>query len=854
MFNPYAYYNTRDDGFPVLEVVPAHPAQPVEPAEESLEPRQFVPLRQTTLRGRVAGPLADLVLTQVFAFSAAACPAVVEAVYRFPLPGDAAVRGVQVRFGEVTVTAGLKARAEAEADYAAAKEAGKQAALATRAGANTFMLRLAGLKPDEPVTVETRYVQVARPEGAGWSLRTPLTLAPRYVRQDEAQSAGEEQPLGLLRDPGHTFNLELTLAGAQTVTSPTHALTVAPGDAGLVVRLAEGNVIPDRDLVLVWSPPQQTERPVLHALAHADAAEGVLYFLAQVAPPRLESSGAPPREVTLLVDHSGSMRGPKWEAADWATEHLLRGLRPQDSFALGVFHNQPFWFERTLQPGQPGTVARAVAWLKTHQESGGTELGMALEQALMLPRGAAADAARAVLIVTDGQVTDQARLFQMADREFAGPARRRISVLCIDSAPNDYLARQLAERGGGVARFLTSSPDEEDITTALDEILADWAAPALAGLRLAVNRQTAIAVGRRPVEAHHGWPALDLGDLPSGRTIWVVGRTPLAENELALRLALDNGTGVAAVTATVGDYRAIPTLFAAQRIAELEYLAHARGLAPHAIEARLAALGYAPAQLRAPAGQTPLYAENRPVNWQVQMTRLLVEESLAHQVPCSETAFVAVRAEAGEKATQTVEVANALPAGWSEDFSLMAPAAAPSTRSMVQTAAFQMRAAPPMASLGAAGPSADTLFQKVVRTFAPGARPQSRPPTGAPAQAETGRVIFSGRLAGLSLPAVLLDVTGDDPIPAGGTLRAVEITCDAAADQALAGAPGLVLAIYIGDPGSPRATVRLRDLAAAGRRPLNLRRLGREAIRVVLEDRSGAGVPGTGQVRLRLVW
>jgi len=47
------------------------------------------------------------------------------------------------------------------------------------------------------------------------------------------------------------------------------------------------------------------------------------------------------------------------------------------------------------------------------------------------------------------------------------------------------LALELAERGRGAARFLTSAPDEEDIVTALDRILEDWAAPVLAGLRLA---------------------------------------------------------------------------------------------------------------------------------------------------------------------------------------------------------------------------------------------------------------------------------------------------------------------------------------------------------------------------------
>lgn len=52
---------------------------------------------------------------------------------------------------------------------------------------------------------------------------------------------------------------------------------------------------------------------------------------------------------------------------------------------------------------------------------------------------------------------------------------RRISVLVLTLRPTPRLG--IGRAGGGVARFLTSEPDQEDITTALDEVLADWAEP-----------------------------------------------------------------------------------------------------------------------------------------------------------------------------------------------------------------------------------------------------------------------------------------------------------------------------------------------------------------------------------------
>src|SRR5205823_4185602 len=163
---------------------------------------------------------------------------------------------------------------------------------------------------DQEVTVETSYVQLARAEGAGWSLRLPLTTAPRYVRSDEAGSRpAAGQPLGLLRDPGHRFALDLAVLGADVVDSSTHPLEV-------------------------------------------------------------------PREVVLLVDHSGSMQGPKWQAADWAVERFLTDLTEQDAFALGLFHTTTQWFAKAPRPADPRTVGEGVAFLKAHRDSGGTELGV----------------------------------------------------------------------------------------------------------------------------------------------------------------------------------------------------------------------------------------------------------------------------------------------------------------------------------------------------------------------------------------------------------------------------------------------------------------------------------------------
>jgi Ca-activated chloride channel family protein len=468
MFNPRTFENSRPDGFPVLEIADGcdreHPAgRPV---------RLFAPLRVSELSGTITGPVAALTLRQRFRFSTSQVSKPIEAIYRFPLPGDAAVTGVTVAFGTVRIATHLAERGNAEQSYQDAIDEGRQALLVTRESPDVFTLHLAGIRPDEDVEIETAYVQLAKSESESWSLRVPLTTAPRYVRQDERGSAhANGQPLAVLRDPGHRFVLNMVVEGARTIDSPTHEIEIAELNGRASVRLHGGEILPDRDFVLRWRPLHDARKPVLQVLRHDDAARGDTHVLALVVPPSLSSDTAcVPCELILLIDHSGSMSGPKWEAADWAVQNLLASLSEGDTFNLGLFHSTTRWFSRKPVRGDERTVRQAREFLLQHRDSGGTELGVALEQALQQARDDAGRA-RHVVIVTDAQVSDAGRILTLVDLEAARHDRRRVDVLCIDAAPNSGLANEVSERGGGVARFLTSDPGEDDIASALDDIL-----------------------------------------------------------------------------------------------------------------------------------------------------------------------------------------------------------------------------------------------------------------------------------------------------------------------------------------------------------------------------------------------
>src|SRR5205823_9270009 len=113
---------------------------------------------------------------------------------------------------------------------------------------------------------------------------------------------------------------------------------------------------------------------------------------------------------------------------------------------------------------------------------------------------------------------------------------------------------------------------------------------------------------------------------------------------------------------------ALKALCGARRVLGLEFLVHA-GYAGSELADQLRRLGYEPDDVLGPLpGKAKVYAENVRADAEAALKRLLVREALDYGLACAETAFVAVRTEAGQPVAGTVAVANALPAGWSPQF------------------------------------------------------------------------------------------------------------------------------------------------------------------------------------------
>ncbi|MFZ2413992.1 MAG: VIT domain-containing protein, partial [Candidatus Cryosericum sp.] len=793
----------------------------------------FVPLRHVEISGEVTGPVAGMQVVHVFSYTKEQCSKVIEAAYRFPLPGDAAVTGVSVRFGDVELQAVLEPRAQAEKDYADAKKDRRQAALVTREAADVFTLRVAGIKPGQDVRVETAFVQLARAEGSGWSLRIPLTVPVRYTRSDESPAAGAARPLAQAADPGYRASLDLTVFDASGVASPTHALSLERDGVELHAHFQDGNILPDCDAVITWQPAGDDQRTTLSAFtAHR---EGRTPFLALVTPPSHEQKLVP-RELTVLVDHSGSMEGAKWDAADWAVGRLIGMLTADDRFRLGVFHNTVAWWSDAPKAMDDAARKDAAHFLESHKDSGGTELGVALEQALMAPRPTGAFS-RQVLIVTDAQVSDDGRLIRLAEEESKRADRRRISILCVDSAPNEALARQLAEAGGGSDRYVTSNPEGEDITTALDEIVDTWARPIATGLRLEVQTDALYATSRRPTKASaDGWCSLDLGDLPADRPLWASGEAAKGGQPLELRLVDGHGEVLATWTEAEGAqvHGGVAALVGARRLQQLEAFKDARYTSDE-LTKRVEELGVTPAEGGTEGGT--LYPENQPAV--ETLTKLICQESLRSGIASTETAFVAVRTESGKSVERTIIVASATPQGWED-------------------AGPVMMAAPMMMNQVNSPPLSRSVYETDVCCSDSGPAYLSRSARSASPRLQAA-VAHQPRASAVTLFNGVPTVGGERTVLAERTiglkgakgLQVSHLLSLIAEGDTGTFAEGAELLLFVGDMARARARVRLSDLLGGATRPLNITCTDGQTLRLVLLI-SGSPTQPFGHLKITL--
>lgn len=474
-----------------------------------------------------------------------------EADYLFPLPAGSAFEDLKLSINGELVSGETMNATDARRVYEDIVRRQRDPALVEWMGSGLLRARIFPINPGEEKQVVVRFQSVAQREGDA--------LRIDYVRgTDPRPSPASTMPIlrpdlnrgELTEEGGNSFVLSYTDSrdyGAPY--SPTHRLTTHERSGRREVT-ASG----DGREVTILVPLRRTTSAAVSVLTHRpDSDDG--FALITITPPPA-TGRTTPRDVTFVVDVSGSMRGRKLEQAKAAGRALLASLNDTDRFRLIDFSTDVQSFRDGFVRATPANLASARRYLDALRAEGSTNISGALMEALDEP--VARDRLPLVVFLTDGEPTVGER---NPDAIAALAARNRgdtrVFTFGVSADVNAGLIERLAVEGHGTAHFVR---DDENVERSVSLLASRLSVPLLTDVRVRVEGvRLAQVLPQLPLDVFAGQDLVLLAryDGQGSATVQVEGRSAMGRVSWSTRATFPRRTAANPF---------VPRLWAAQRI------------------------------------------------------------------------------------------------------------------------------------------------------------------------------------------------------------------------------------------------------------------------------------------------
>ncbi|HET9991835.1 MAG TPA: VIT and VWA domain-containing protein [Kofleriaceae bacterium] len=232
----------------------------------------------------------------------------------------------------------------------------------------------------------------------------------------------------------------------KNVRSSTHKLRFEKLANGVRVR-ADGAAAPG-ELVLDWDIDEPAWTPDAFVQAGQGPDEG--WFALALAAPRLPEATVTAKDMTIVIDHSGSMTtDDKMEHAKRAAIDMVDMLGPKDHINVISFSDEVDPLFKSPQPMTRDNREQALAFIERLHPTGGTDIALALKTAVA-DQTPGSENPQVVVFLTDGQ-SDAAQ----ADAVKTGNVR--LFTLGLGSDVNKPLLSRLAAQRRGRFVFIENA-------------------------------------------------------------------------------------------------------------------------------------------------------------------------------------------------------------------------------------------------------------------------------------------------------------------------------------------------------------------------------------------------------------
>ena len=464
------------EGPPRTWPCPAPPCRPgmpcVRPVCEFQPP--FVVRQSSDVRVELADRVLRYEVTETFVNRGSR---VGEADYMFPLPKGAAFQDLKLSInGEMVAGETMNAN-QARQIYEEIVRRQRDPALLEWMGYGLLRARIFPIAPGERKKVIVRFQTVAEREGD--ALRIDYFRGMRNTQRDLSQ-----QPEG-------TTSFVLTYPDEPMygkAYSPTHSLyeggyvreesedrSFVSNNRGSMRRVEVRDATGE---VTILIPIRRSTSAAISLLANAPG-NGDGFALITLSPPSVRPRPVP-RDLTFVVDVSGSMSGQKIEQARAAGKQILRSLSPADRFRLIDFSSDVRTFRDGFSTATRENIGAAERYLDQLDAQGSTNISGALDEALSTP--VQPGRLPIILFLTDGQPTVGERDASMIASNVAKQrGSRRLFTFGVGADLNVSLIEQLALEGRGTASFVRP---EESVERAVGIVASRLTSPLVTDVRV----------------------------------------------------------------------------------------------------------------------------------------------------------------------------------------------------------------------------------------------------------------------------------------------------------------------------------------------------------------------------------
>ncbi|MEK6702540.1 MAG: VIT domain-containing protein, partial [Planctomycetota bacterium] len=337
------------------------------------------------------------------------------------------------------------------------------------------------------------------------------------------------------------WTIKATIKSARpiaTVYSPTHDLTTDRKSAGdITVTVPPNSAAGPGSFRLSYLVQQDKAEPSATLFAYPDTSlaggkGGYFLLVASLPADRPADMKPTKREMTLVIDRSGSMRGEKMEQAKKAASNVLSGLAEGETFNIIDFSDSIQSFSKEPVAKDAASLAKALDYIRAIEANGGTNIHDAMLDALK-PQ-AQAGSMPLVLFLTDGQATvgERSEGKIREDLKAANTQRRRIFSFGVGFDVNTPLLSGLSRQSRAMATFVQP---QEDVEIKVSQVYRRLQGPQLASPALtALDRES-----KPTTMAVRDMLPAEMNDLFEGDQVVLVGQYTGSEPSLKFKLTGD---------------------------------------------------------------------------------------------------------------------------------------------------------------------------------------------------------------------------------------------------------------------------------------------------------------------------